>query len=123
MGHTLSGVDNHYFPGKGTDITDDVVEAHRKVYAEKALPSLRLEAPTAGEADQVIQEQRQEIDMLKEEMKRLQIWHDAEKEDLETRMKEVLATAMAKFKEDLFAGKIEGAARAPRAQVTEELSL
>jgi len=51
MGHKLSGVDSHYFPGKGTDITEEVVEHHRKVYAEKALPNLRLESSTPTEAE------------------------------------------------------------------------
>jgi len=68
MGYTLGGVDNHYFPGKGADITEDVVEGHRKVYAEKALPNLRLETPTATETDKVIKEQEQKIQDLKGKM-------------------------------------------------------
>lgn len=56
QGHTLSGVDNHYFPGKGTDITEDVIEHHRKVYAEKALPNLRLESSTPSENEKQIEE-------------------------------------------------------------------
>jgi len=68
MGHVVQeGSDEHYRP------TD--VEFHRKLYAEKAMPHLRLESTTPSEADQAIQllekrltERNGEVQRLKEEL-------------------------------------------------------
>jgi integrase len=58
MGHRLSGVDSHYFPGAGSEITSDIIELHRKVYVEKALPYLRLEASVPLETEKQVTELR-----------------------------------------------------------------
>lgn len=69
MGHTVSaGQDDHYRP---TDI-----EFHRKVYAEKAMPFLRLESATPTETDKTItdlKKQLEERDREIEEMKRMMV--------------------------------------------------
>lgn len=59
MGHTL-GVDGHYIPKDA--------EHHRKIYAEKAMPFLRLEHATPTEMDQTLEKQAQEIKMLKQQL-------------------------------------------------------
>ncbi|MDH5795226.1 MAG: hypothetical protein OEZ24_03870 [Candidatus Bathyarchaeota archaeon] len=54
MGHTVrEGVDEHYRP------TD--VEFHRKLYAEKAMPFLRLETATPTETEKTIEELRAQL--------------------------------------------------------------
>ena len=54
MGHTVKeGVDEHYRP------TD--VEYHRKLYAEKAMPFLRLETATPTETEKTIEELREQV--------------------------------------------------------------
>ena len=72
MGHIVKeGVDEHYRP------TD--VEFHRKLYAEKAMPFLRLETATPTETEKTIEELRaqlkerdEEIDTLKGTVTKLQ---------------------------------------------------
>jgi len=54
MGHTVTeGVDEHYRPKD--------VEFHRQLYAEKAMPYLRLEAATPSETEQTIMELRKQL--------------------------------------------------------------
>lgn len=72
MGHTVKvGVDEHYRPQD--------VDWHRKLYAEKALPYLRIETATPTENEQTIkelqqqlQQRDQELAQLRENMTRLQ---------------------------------------------------
>jgi predicted transcriptional regulator len=65
MGHTSSlGVDLHYFSRD--------VEHHRKQYAEKAMPFLRLETATPSETEKQIEELHKENVMLKDELTKLQ---------------------------------------------------
>jgi len=60
MGHTVSqGQEEHYRPKDP--------EFHRQLYAEKAMPFLRLETATPSETDKIISAQQKEIDMLKAE--------------------------------------------------------
>jgi len=56
MGHSL-GVDEHYFSHD--------VEMHRKQYAEKAMPFLRLENATPTDTEKIMQTQAEEIKRLK----------------------------------------------------------
>lgn len=63
MGHTGPGVDAHYRP------TD--TEFYRKLYAEKAMPFLRLETSTPSETESVIAEQQQQIQKQSEEIAEL----------------------------------------------------
>ena len=64
MGHTSSlGVDLHYFSRD--------VEHHRKQYAEKAMPFLRLETATPSEWALQIEELRQENAVLKDKVDKL----------------------------------------------------
>ena len=56
MGHTL-GVDEHYFSRE--------VEHHRKQYAEKAMPFLRIETATPTDTEKIMQNQAEEIKQLK----------------------------------------------------------
>jgi integrase len=61
MGHiVVEGVDEHYRPKD--------VEFHRKLYAEKAMPFLRIEQATPTETDNVIQKQAEEIEELKRKL-------------------------------------------------------
>jgi integrase len=62
MGHS-NGVDDHYFSRD--------VEMHRKVYAEKAMPFLRLETKTPSESERQIEDLRKQILELNEERKKL----------------------------------------------------
>jgi integrase len=71
MGHTGPGVDKNYRP------TDP--EFYRKLYAEKAMPFLRLETSTPTETESVIAEQQQQIQKQSEEIAKL-------KEKMETLM-------------------------------------
>jgi len=60
MGHTVSqGQEEHYRPKDP--------EFHRQLYAEKAMPFLRLETATPTEMDKIISAQQKEIDTLKAE--------------------------------------------------------
>ncbi|MDH5732474.1 MAG: hypothetical protein OEY88_01645 [Candidatus Bathyarchaeota archaeon] len=60
MGHmTALGTDLHY-------ISRDA-EHHRKIYAEKAMPHLRLETQTPSETEKIIKKQQEEIERLKRE--------------------------------------------------------
>ena len=64
MGHTVKeGVDEHYRP------TD--VEFHRKLYAAKAMPFLRLETATPTETEKTIEELREQMRDRDEETKAL----------------------------------------------------
>lgn len=65
MGHTSSlGVDLHYFSRD--------VELHRKQYAEKAMPFLRLETATPSESEKQIEELRKENAMLKDKFENIE---------------------------------------------------
>jgi len=71
MGHALPQTsDKAYFPRDA--LSAETVEIHRKVYAEKALPFLRLETATPNESEQIIEKQAQEIQALREELKAAQ---------------------------------------------------
>ncbi len=60
MGHIVrEGVDEHYRPKDP--------EFHRKLYAEKAMPFLRLETSTPSETEKIIKKQQEEIERLKKE--------------------------------------------------------
>jgi integrase len=52
MGHSL-GVDDHYF---SKEITEENIEKHRKIYAEQAMPNLRLESKTPNQTEKTILE-------------------------------------------------------------------
>jgi len=65
MGHIVKqGQDEHYRPKD--------VEFHRELYAEKAMPFLRFETATPSETDKIIQTQAQELEQLRNSMKRIQ---------------------------------------------------
>lgn len=65
MGHIVhAGVDEHYRPKD--------VEFHRKLYAEKAMPYLRLETATPSETELTITELRKQLEERDEVMKKLQ---------------------------------------------------
>jgi len=65
MGHIVKeGVDEHYRP------TD--VEFHRKLYAEKAMPFLRLETATPTETDKVIRAQQKKIEQLETKLEKVE---------------------------------------------------
>lgn len=74
MGHSLAqSSDRHYFPGKGEGSpSKQVIEEHRKIYSEKALPFLRLESSTPTETEQTIEKQAEEIKQLKESLALIQ---------------------------------------------------
>lgn len=78
MGHTNLDLE-HYFSKD--------VEVHRKVYEEKALPSLQLGVETLSETAKVIAQQAEEIEKLKKQM--------AETADI----KKELETLKAQFKQ------------------------
>lgn len=64
MGHTVNaGQDDHYRP------KDE--EFHRKLYAENAMPHLRIETTTPTDADKAITELRQENKKLKDIMQKI----------------------------------------------------
>jgi integrase len=64
MGHTVNaGQDEHYRP------TDK--EFHRKLYAEKAMPHLRIETSTPSKTDKTIKNLEQKIDNLEQENQEL----------------------------------------------------
>lgn len=60
MGHTGPGVDEAYRPKD--------LEFYRKIYAEKAMPFLRLETNTPTETEKTIEKQAQEIKELREQL-------------------------------------------------------
>jgi len=62
MGHTGPGVDASYRPKDP--------EFYRKIYAEKAMPFLRLETATPTETEKAIEEQRKENVALKDQLTR-----------------------------------------------------
>ncbi len=61
-------------------------EFHRKLYAEKAMPFLRIETPSRSETGEIIEEQAKEIEKLKKELgdrdRRLEMFQ----KDLDRRM-------------------------------------
>lgn len=62
MGHTVSqGQEEHYRPKDP--------EFHRQLYAEKAMPFLRLETATPTETDKLLTKQAEEIERLTERVK------------------------------------------------------
>jgi len=64
MGHIVKqGQEESYRPQD--------VEFHRRLYAEKAMPFLRLETATPSETDKVIQSQAEEIEKLKAQIAEL----------------------------------------------------
>ena len=72
MGHkanykapNIPASDEHYFSREN-------IEFQRKLYAEKAMPFLRLETATPTETDLTIQKQAKEIDDLKEKLRNLE---------------------------------------------------
>jgi integrase len=66
MGHTVKGVDGNYRPQDP--------EYYRDIYAEKAMPFLRLETPTPTETSEIIdtlkKQHEAEIDALKNELQK-----------------------------------------------------
>jgi integrase len=73
MGHALpQSSDKHYFPGKGErKPSENIIEKHRKLYAEKAMPFLRLGSDTPTETEnlkQKFQEQSNDIENLRKEL-------------------------------------------------------
>ena len=65
MGHTVNaGQDDHYRPRD--------VEFHRKLFAEKAMPHLRLETATPTETDKAITTLEEENRELKDQIERLE---------------------------------------------------
>ena len=65
MGHTVNaGQDDHYRPRD--------VEFHRELYAEKAMPHLRLETATPTETDKAITTLEEENRELKNQIERLE---------------------------------------------------
>jgi len=70
MGHKLEQrVDEHYFSHDP--------ELHRKVYAEKAMPYLRLESTTPTETERLIARQQEEIEHLKMDLSKFTASTDA----------------------------------------------
>jgi integrase len=73
MGHILKNQDEHYFkPQEDSEepFSKEAIETHRKMYAEKAAPHLRLETATPSETEKTIQEQQTEIERLKQELEK-----------------------------------------------------
>jgi len=65
MGHTVkAGLDDHYRP------TDE--EFHRKLYAEKAMPHLRIETATPTETDKSINSLQEENRKLKDKIEKIE---------------------------------------------------
>jgi hypothetical protein len=64
MGHTGPGVDEAYRPKDP--------EFYRKIYAEKAMPFLRLETSTPSETEKTIEKQAAEIKELRETLGMIQ---------------------------------------------------
>jgi len=102
MGHKGKGVVDHYR-------TRDP-EFHRKLYAEKAMPFLRLEGATPTQTDKVIAEQQKEIEDLRETVKQLQqvtpdvkAWMENMNRQLEekmVRLEELAKYLKSKYPED-----------------------
>lgn len=65
MGHRIGGSDDHYFSREN-------IENKRKLYAEKAMPFLRLESATPTEMEKTIEAQAQEIKELRETLVSIQ---------------------------------------------------
>ena len=85
MGHLPKNPsDSRYFaPDEGNQkkFSADVVEHHREIYAEKAMPHLRLETATPSEEVKLIQKQNKEIEQLHEELTQLKWAYEAEVAD------------------------------------------
>jgi len=97
MGHIVkTGQEEHYRP------TD--VEHHRKLYAEKAMPFLRLETPTPSDTNgiiKILEEQHQkEIEKRDNQIKELQerLTHLEEKIPNVEKLEQALKIAIAKIK-------------------------
>jgi hypothetical protein len=60
MGHTVRGSDGHYKPQDP--------EFYRELYAEKAMPFLRLESPTPTDTEQLRQQYKKEMETLKNKL-------------------------------------------------------
>ena len=80
MGHIVkAGVDDHYRPKD--------VEFHRELYAEKAMPHLRIEMPTPTETEQTIEELREQLkerdERIQKQEKRLQSLEESQRDTLE----------------------------------------
>lgn len=81
MGHT-QGVKDHYLA--------ENPETYRKLYAEKAMPNLRLEEKTPIETEKTILDQAVKLQKLEEDLKTQQellermaaLWHRGQKEDV-----------------------------------------
>jgi integrase len=85
MGHTGPGVDSAYRP------KDE--EFYRKIYAEKAMPFLRLETATPSETEKQIGELRRENTILKDQVSKVAPSIEALQkrfEELEKRLSDVL---------------------------------
>jgi integrase len=89
MGHTLKNPsDNRYFkPDEGNvkKFSEETVEHHRQIFAEKAAPYLRLETAAPNETERVIKEQKQRIEQLEKELAEIKKTRPA----LETLLKRV----------------------------------
>lgn len=68
MGHSL-GVDDHYF---SKDISEENIEKHRKIYAEQAMPTLRLESKTPNQNENTITKLEQENKELKNRLLKIE---------------------------------------------------
>jgi len=76
MGHIVKeGEEEHYRPKD--------VEFHRQLYAEKAMPFLRLETATPTETDKIIQRQAEEIEDLKGQLAKMDEEHKRLDEKIE----------------------------------------
>lgn len=79
MGHTGPGVDSAYRP------KDE--EFYRKIYADKAMPFLRLETATPSETEKTIEELRQQLADTREERDRFEARLDRMEKLLEEHMR------------------------------------
>jgi site-specific recombinase XerD len=77
MGHIVKGSDNNYRPRDP--------EFYRQLYAEKAMPYLRLESKQPAETEKLVEEQAREI----EDLKRQLASQDAYKKTLEDKFQKI----------------------------------
>ena len=71
MGHSLGKVESAYFPGKGEEPSAEVIEKHRTLYRDLALPNLRLETATPSETEKTIEDLRTQLTEKDETIKGL----------------------------------------------------
>lgn len=64
IGHVVRGSDANYRPRDS--------EFYRKLYEEKAMPFLRLEAPTPTESEKQIEELRQQLESKTEQLEKME---------------------------------------------------